>query len=250
MATSTLVSEMKVEDYAFSSTVKAPGSNKTFFLGGAGVRGLEIQGKFVKFTAIGVYLEENGIAALASKWKGKGTDELVNSVEFFRDIVTGPFEKFTQVTMILPLTGQQYSEKVTENCVAFWKAIGAYTDNEAKAVEKFLEAFKNEKFPAGHSILFTQSPLGSLTIGFCKHDLIPEAGNVVIENKNLSEAVLESIIGQHGVSPEAKQSLATRVSELLNKEKLESNSAILGVANEKTTHEVHELVRDQPDVKA
>lgn len=72
----------------------------------------------------------------------------------------------------------------------------------------------------------------------------------MIENKNLSEAVLESIIGQHGVSPEAKQSLATRVSELLNKEKLESNSAILGVANEKTTHVVHELVRDQPDVKA
>lgn len=66
--------------------------------------------------------------------------------------------------MILPLTGQQYSEKVTENCVAFWKAIGIYTDDEAKAVEKFLETFKDEKFPPGHSILFTQSPLGSLTV--------------------------------------------------------------------------------------
>ena len=79
-------------------------------------------------------------------------------------IFVGPFEKFTQVTMILPLTGQQYSEKVTENCVAFWKAIGIYSDEEAKAVDKFIQTFKNENFPPGHSILFTHSPLRSLTV--------------------------------------------------------------------------------------
>ncbi|KAK9283637.1 hypothetical protein L1049_011887 [Liquidambar formosana] len=117
--------------------------------------------------------------------------------------------------MILPLTGQQYSEKVTENCVAYWKAVGTYTDAEAKAVEKFIEVFKEEIFPPGSSILFTQSPLGSLTIGFSKDGSIPEVGKVVIENKQLSEAVLESIIGKHGVSPEAKQCLAARTSELL-----------------------------------
>lgn len=37
----------------------------------------------------------------------------------------------------------------------------------------------------------------------------------MIENKLLSGAVLESIIGKHGVSPAAKQSLAIRLSELL-----------------------------------
>lgn len=36
----------------------------------------------------------------------------------------------------------------------------------------------------------------------------------MIENKLLTEAVLESIIGKHGVSPEAKKSLAARLSEL------------------------------------
>ncbi|CAO2835963.1 unnamed protein product [Amaranthus hypochondriacus] len=221
MTASTLFTDIKVDDYVFPSAVNAPGSDKSFFLAGAGARGLEIQGKFVKFTAIGVYLEKTGISALANKWKGKTTTELLDSDEFFRDIVTGPFEKFTQVTMILPLTGQQYSEKVTENCVAFWKAIGIYSDEEAKAVDKFIETFKNENFPPGHSILFTHSPLGSLTIGFSKHDSIPEAGNVVIKNKNLSEAILESIIGKHGVSPEAKQSLATRIFDILNSEKLD-----------------------------
>merc|ERR1712183_474203 len=97
---------------------------------------------------------------------------------------------------------------VSENCVAFWKSVGIYTDAEAKAIEKFLEVFKDENFPPGSSILFTQSPNGSLTISFSKDGSIPEVENAVIENKLLSEAVLESIVGKHGVSPEAKKCLA------------------------------------------
>lgn len=50
---------------------------------------MEIEGKFVKFTGIGVYLEDKSIPLLAVKWKGKTVDELTNSVEFYRDIVTG-----------------------------------------------------------------------------------------------------------------------------------------------------------------
>lgn len=66
--------------------------------------------------------------------------------------------------MILPLTGQQYSEKVAENCVAIWKSLGRYTDAESKAIEQFIKVFKDENFPPGASILFTISPLGSLTV--------------------------------------------------------------------------------------
>ncbi|KAK4418172.1 Chalcone--flavonone isomerase [Sesamum alatum] len=209
------VTEVQVESFVFPPEVKPPGSAKTLFLGGAGVRGLEIEGKFVKFTAIGVYLEDTAVSSLAAKWKGKTAEELADSADFFGDIVTGPFEKFTKVTMILPLTGQQYSEKVVENCVAHWKAVGKYTDAESEATKKFLQVFRNETFPPAASILFTQSPLGSLTIGFSKDGSIPENGNAVIENKQLSEAVLESIIGKNGVSPSAKQSLAARLSDLL-----------------------------------
>ncbi|KAF7154782.1 hypothetical protein RHSIM_Rhsim01G0013100 [Rhododendron simsii] len=208
------VTEIIIEGHVFPRAVKPPGTTNSFFLGGAGERVLEIGGKSIKFTAIGVYLEVSAVASLAVKWKGKCAEELTESVEFFRDIVSGPFEKFTKVTMILPLTGKAYSEKVVENCVAYWKGVGTYTDAEAKAIEQFLEVFKDETFPPGASILFTQSPLGSLTIGFSKDGLLPEKGKVVIENKQLSEAVLESIIGKHGVSPAAKQSLATRMFEL------------------------------------
>jgi chalcone isomerase len=69
-----------------------------------------------------------------------------------------------RVTMILPLTGLQYSEKVAENCANIWKSLGIYTDAEAKAIEKFREVFKEETFPPGSSILFTLSPHGSLAV--------------------------------------------------------------------------------------
>ncbi|XP_065872276.1 chalcone--flavanone isomerase 2-like isoform X2 [Euphorbia lathyris] len=209
---SAVTTPITVETVSFSPAVKPPASNKSLFLAGAGARGMEIEGKFVKFTAIGVYLEEEAVPLLAVKWKGKNAEELTDSVEFFREIVTGPFEKFVRVTMILPLSGQQYSEKVSENCVAIWKSMGIYSEAEAKAIDKFLDLFKDEKFPPGSSILFTLLPHGSLAITFWKEGSMPETENGVIENKLLSEAVLESIIGKHGVSPEARSSIASRYS--------------------------------------
>ncbi|XXG54903.1 hypothetical protein AAC387_Pa03g2671 [Persea americana] len=236
------VTPVQVESLVFPTAVKPLGSSKTFFLGGAGARGLEIQGKFVKFTAIGVYLEEQALPSLSLKWKGKKGQELTDAVDFFRDVVTGPFEKFMQVTMILPLTGQQYSEKVTENCVAYWKAVGLYTEAEAIAVEKFKQVFKEETFPPGSTIFFTLNPSGSLTIGFSKDSSIPEKAAGVIENKQMSEAVLESMIGRHGVSPEAKQSLATRVSQLLKEFDVETEEVkVEGEEGEKLKQEMGPL---------
>nr|Q8LKP9.1 RecName: Full=Chalcone--flavanone isomerase; Short=Chalcone isomerase [Saussurea medusa]AAM48130.1 chalcone isomerase [Saussurea medusa] len=206
---------IQVESIVFPPSVKPPGATTTLFLGGAGVRGMEIQGNFVKFTGIGVYLEDKAIPSLAVKWKGKTAAELTDSVQFYRDIVTGPFEKFSQVTMILPLTGKQYSEKVSEMCIGVWKAQGTYTDADTATIEKFLEVFKDENFLPGSSILFTTSPTGSLTISFSKDGNIPEAATVVLENRKLAQTVIESVIGEHGVSPEAKQSLASRLSDFM-----------------------------------
>lgn len=53
------------------------------------MRGLEIEGRFIKFTRIGVYLEAAAVPWLAVNWKGKTPDELAGSVGFFRDIVRG-----------------------------------------------------------------------------------------------------------------------------------------------------------------
>ncbi|WCJ40951.1 Chalcone--flavanone isomerase [Euphorbia peplus] len=66
-------------------------------LRGMALRGMEIEGKFVKFTAIRVYLEEEAGPLLTVKWKGKNADELTDFVEFFRKIVIGIFIHFDLV---------------------------------------------------------------------------------------------------------------------------------------------------------
>lgn len=57
----------------------------------AGVRGLQENGTFVKYSVIGVYLENVAVPWLAVKWKGKTAEELKQSNDFFTDIITGNY---------------------------------------------------------------------------------------------------------------------------------------------------------------
>ncbi|CAN7016079.1 hypothetical protein IGI04_013853 [Brassica rapa subsp. trilocularis] len=183
------VTNLQVDSVNFPPSVISPASSNRLFLGGAGVRGIDVLGdKFVIITFFGVYLDPVAVPLLSVKWKGKTTEELMESVPFFREVVTGTFEKLIKVMMRVPLPGQLYSQIITGTSVKIWKSLGIYTYSEAKAVERFLEVFKDEKFPRGASILFALSPEGSLTIAFSKDDSIPETGKAVIENKLLTEA--------------------------------------------------------------
>lgn len=178
---------------------------------------MEAEGNFVKIAAIGVYLEDAAVPALAGKWAGKTADELASDPTFFRDVYTGEFEKFTRVTFIWPkaVAAEEFAAKVMESRVAYLKATGAYTDAEAAAVEEFKAAFKSHSLAPGASVLFTHSLAGVLTVAISDDSSAPGAGIAAIENKPLCEAVLESIIGEHSISPATKQSIATRVPEIL-----------------------------------
>ncbi|KAK1431703.1 hypothetical protein QVD17_08261 [Tagetes erecta] len=130
-------------------------------------------------------------------------------------LLTGSFEKCIRITTIVPITGIQFSGKVSEICVAIWKASGTYTDVDAKSIDEFLYVFKDQNFPPGSSYLLTMSPHGALMITFSKDGKFPEAVDAVIENVKLGQAILEMMIGKNGVSPEAKQSLASRLLDLM-----------------------------------
>ncbi|KAK1431699.1 hypothetical protein QVD17_08254 [Tagetes erecta] len=215
MANLPSTTSIQVEAIVFPPTFKPPGATNTLFLGGAGVRCMEIQGKIMKMTGLAMYLDEKAIPSLEAKWKGKTAEELKDSNEFYGDIISGSFEKCIQITTIVPITGVQFSEKVCEICVKIWKAKGTYTDEDGKSIDKFLETFKEQKFPPGSTILLAMSSNGSLMVTFSQDGVIPEAVNATFENVKLGQAIYNMMIGTHGVSPEAKQSLATRVSQLL-----------------------------------
>ncbi|GMN68932.1 hypothetical protein TIFTF001_037985 [Ficus carica] len=191
---------------AASSLTPTRGRNR----GISAIGGLVEDGIFVKYSVIGVYLAESSLPWLAVKWKGKTAKELVDFLKEYRQ-----FEKFYRVTLVYPLTGSKFVEKVEANSIAIMKSAGVYGDAEMRATENFVELFQKENLPpkTGFSIIYTQSPAGSLPVRFSNDGSIPEEGNVIV-NKALLEAVLDSIVGKNGVSPAAKRSLAERLSEL------------------------------------
>ena len=109
------VTNLQVDSVNFPPSVISPASSNRLFLAGAGskilkstfllrlfilfyvllltyagVQGLDIQGEFVISTVIGVYLDPNAVGSLTSfGWGCKTTEELTESVNFFRHIVTG-----------------------------------------------------------------------------------------------------------------------------------------------------------------
>nr|Q53B70.1 RecName: Full=Chalcone--flavanone isomerase 1B-2; Short=Chalcone isomerase 1B-2 [Glycine max]AAT94364.1 chalcone isomerase 1B2 [Glycine max] len=224
MATPASITNVTVEFLQFPALVTPPASTKSYFLGGAGVRGLNIQEEFVKFTGIGVYLEDKAVSSLGAKWKGKSAAELLDSLDFYRDIIKGPFEKLIRGSKLRTLDGREYVRKVSENCVAHMESVGTYSEAEEKAIEEFRNAFKDQNFPPGSTVFYKQSPTGTLGLSFSKDETIPEHEHAVIDNKPLSEAVLETMIGEIPVSPALKESLATRFHQFFKE--LEANPNI------------------------
>nr|QDF58101.1 chalcone isomerase 1 [Arthropteris palisotii] len=201
---------LDIDGISFISSVVAFGSSKALVLGGAGDRGIEINGKFIKFTAIGIYVDDGIISHLSPKLGGKSVEELCDKELLFEEIVSAPFEKLVRVAFLVPLTGPQYSEKVLEQI----GAQGMYRDLKDEHKQQFLEIFKAESFPPMSSIMFSFTKEG-LKMAFVQGNEIPEKPVAVVEDKMFADAVLASIIGKGGVSPAAKVSLAERLSKYL-----------------------------------
>lgn len=66
--------------------------------------------------------------------------------------------------MIALLSGNQFAEKVSEHCKAYWEAEGVYGEAEANALQQFKAAFKNRNLLPGSSVLFTCSSAGFVVI--------------------------------------------------------------------------------------
>nr|QDF63023.1 chalcone isomerase [Goniophlebium niponicum] len=201
---------LDIEGISFESSAVSLGSSKKLVLGGAGNRGLEINGKFVKFTAIGIYVEDAIVHYLSPKLGGKSVEELCDKELLFEEVLTAPVEKLVRVVFLLPLTGPQYSEKVIERI----GVQGMYPNLKDEYKKQFLEIFKAENFPPQSSLFLSFTKKG-LKVAFSKGDGFPEQPVAAIEDKSFADAVLATIIWKDGVSPAAKVSLAERLSEYM-----------------------------------
>nr|QDC27809.1 chalcone isomerase [Chrysanthemum x morifolium] len=210
---------IELESFVFPSSIKPPSATKTLVLAGAGVRRLEIQGNIMKAAVAALYLEEKAIESLIVNWNGKTDVELLDSHEFFNEIYNGPFEKLIHVSLLVPSTGKFFSEAAAEKIVKAWKDNGTYNDEDAAAtIEKYLNIFKDENLVPGNSVLYTILSDGSVTVNIAKDGIIPAAPIAVLENKKIGYMFMKAMFRKDdGTVPEARQSVASRISGFFNK---------------------------------
>lgn len=88
-----------------------------------------------------------------------------SDITYVYTLCTGPFEKLMYSFVLVPLTGKDLSEFMSQMLVQKWKSDGTYTDLDATTVDKFLEVFRDETLmPGGGSVLFTFLADGSVTV--------------------------------------------------------------------------------------
>nr|QDF58100.1 chalcone isomerase 1 [Lomagramma matthewii] len=200
---------LNIEGISFESSVRALASTKMLVLGGAGDRGLEKNGKFIKFTTIGIYVDDAIIPDLSRKLGGKTVDELCDKELLFEEVVAAPFEKLLLIYFLLPLTGPEYAEKVFERI----DVQGIYKDLKEESKQNFEGIFAAEHFPPGSCLVLSFSAEG-LKVAFTKvGEKMPEKPVAVVEDRRFADAYLTTIICKDGVSPSAKLSLAERLSK-------------------------------------
>nr|GEX57893.1 chalcone isomerase [Tanacetum cinerariifolium] len=129
---------------------------------------------------------------------------------------SGPFEKLVHVTLLIPVTGKFFSELAAEKMVGLWNEKGTYNDADAESIVKYLEVFKNENMKPGDAVLYTILTDGSATDNIARYGIVPEAPIGVIENKKWGPTQVEGMIGKHGVFPEVRQCVASRLPELFS----------------------------------
>jgi len=82
------------------------------------LRGLETdEGNFVKIAAIGVYLEDAAVPALARKWADKTADELASDPDFFGDVHAGNIYK--KMDYAHRNTGSPYRRRLLVACLSY-----------------------------------------------------------------------------------------------------------------------------------
>ncbi|CAM6052077.1 unnamed protein product [Sphagnum compactum] len=212
------VLEVELEGMKFSKTLIVPStsSSPTLFLAGYGVTEMSIETIEVKFTAIGVYLEQTVVEHL-KPWKGKTTVELLEEDSgFHKDLIQAPVEKLVKVAIIKGVKGTPYGGSLRSSL----QDRLVYDDKFEEAEEATLDAlatfFQPHTFPKGSTIFYHWPTPSIVQVSIAADGLVAAATvSHTIENKQVAEALLDVYLGENTITPSTLASVAEGISALL-----------------------------------
>ncbi|MCL7024078.1 hypothetical protein MKW94_005254 [Papaver nudicaule] len=205
------IKAIEIEGCKFRPFVTPPGSTQMLFLAGSGVKEEFGDSKSMKYSSCAIYLQPTCIAYLAKTWAEKKVVDIAQSLNFFMDIATGPFEKYCRITMLESAKGEDYAAMITKNCEEMLKNSNKYTETAKAALTKFTEAFNGRTLASGSSIHVTVSTSNSVTLAFTEDGSVPKQGDVTLNCKEVGEAFLMSTISLHST---IRESMGSRISGL------------------------------------
>ncbi|XP_026427758.1 chalcone--flavonone isomerase 2-like [Papaver somniferum] len=202
---------IEIEGCKFRPFVTPPGSTQILFLAGSGVKEEFGDSKSMKYSSCAIYLQPTCILYLAKAWAQKSVVDITQSLNFFMDIATGPFEKYCRITMLETAKGEDYAAMITKNCEEMLTNSKRYSETAKAALTKFSEAFNGRTLASGSSIHVTVSTSNSVTLAFTEDGSTPKQGDVTLDCKEVGEAFLMSTISLHTT---IRESMGSRISGL------------------------------------
>lgn len=167
-------------------------------LTGTGVRTRTIAK--VKVYAFGLYVDPAGARSALAAWRGKKASDLWDDQAFYDVITKGSFPMTLRLVMTRDVGGAQMAEALSE-------ALSVRMTGNREALDKFTGFFKND-LTKGTEILFARNGntlkvvIGGQTAG-------------EIDNAVLPWALFDVYLGKKPISSEGKETVVSRVPELL-----------------------------------
>lgn len=189
---------------------------KTLSLVGHGVTDIEIHFLQIKFNAIGVYLDTDGVMEHLQGWKGK--NQLLEDEAFFSALVSAPVEKVLRLVVIKEIKGSQYGVQLESSVRDRLVATDSYDDDEEEALEKVADFFQSKYFRPGSVVTFhfPATPTGAAAeISFATEG--KEETKVAVENAGVAEMIQRWYLGgESAVSQSTVKSLAEHFAAVLS----------------------------------
>ncbi|KAI3938004.1 hypothetical protein MKX01_027931 [Papaver californicum] len=206
-----LIKAIEIAGCKFSPFVTPPGSTQMLFLAGSGVKEELGNSKSMQYSSCAIYLQPTCIPYLAKTWAEKSVVDVAQSLNFFMDIASGPFEKYCKITMLETTKGEDYAALITKNCEEMLTNSKRYSETVKAALTKFSEAFNGRTLASGSCIHVTISTSNSVTLAITEDGSVPKQGDVTLDCKEVGEAFLMSTISLHTT---VRESMGSRISGL------------------------------------
>ncbi|KAL3690867.1 hypothetical protein R1sor_004518 [Riccia sorocarpa] len=207
-------SGLLIEGVTLPPTLVAPGRQEKLTLLGGGVRKVKLpDGVELKVTVLGLYADLECVKYL-SMYRGQSAEQLLQDQQFLHSFLEVPVDMVARVVFLLPLSGQEYARKSGDNTEEDLKAMNRWGEEEDFTLKEFREYFKTKNYTPGSSIYFTVTRTG-LEISHSLDSRVPEAPEYVLKSGVFGQALLGTMVGSAGVSPQIRASFGEKMASLL-----------------------------------